>query len=229
MPKLTLRGKESKVYILDFFGSPKLRGSWTIPPHRHLTAFGSPWNTFLGYFVEDRNNTPALFRQQTRQQRGIIWGKDPKHYQGRESMLMQVAKNVQLISTASKNPIKYSNINYVGHQSAEGWNNLLSTSKFLLGLGNPLLGPSAIDAIAMGCTYINPIYSKPLRNNDAFDSQHPYAAKLGPPYVCSYHENNVMELQSCIDLAMNSTLAPIVPRDFRKSVYLERVRQIFNL
>eukprot|EP01035_Chromulina_nebulosa_P019997 gene19997-25969_t len=39
---------------------------------------------------------------------------------------------------------------FLGHQNTDEWFNLLSKSKFLLGLGNPLLGPSAIDAISLG-------------------------------------------------------------------------------
>ena len=31
----------------------------------------------------------------------------------------------------------------------------------IVGMGDPLLGPSAIDAIAMGCMFINPLYTKP--------------------------------------------------------------------
>jgi len=49
VPKPNIRGLESKVYILDFFGSPKLKGnSFNIRPDHILTAFGSPWNAFLG-------------------------------------------------------------------------------------------------------------------------------------------------------------------------------------
>jgi hypothetical protein len=56
-----------------------------VPPHRILTAFDTtPWNTFLGYFMDERSdadhdhengNAPAIL---TKKPQGVIWGKDPK-------------------------------------------------------------------------------------------------------------------------------------------------------
>ena len=42
----------------------------------------------------------------------------------------------------------------VGHQSKAQWEQLPSTSLFLVGAGDPLLGPSALEAFAHGCVYI---------------------------------------------------------------------------
>lgn len=41
-----------------------------------------------------------------------------------------------------------------------------------LGLGNPLVGPSAVDAVVAGCVYINPTYKRPTK--DVYWSQHPF-------------------------------------------------------
>lgn len=63
VPKANIRGYDHKIFIMDFFGSPKLRGSGlNISPKRVLTAFGSPWNTFLGYYIRnaDKINIPKV-------------------------------------------------------------------------------------------------------------------------------------------------------------------------
>lgn len=55
VPKPFLVEQENKLYILDFFGSEKLKGStnFQIPPSRFLTAFGVAFksNSFLGYYI----------------------------------------------------------------------------------------------------------------------------------------------------------------------------------
>ena len=39
----------------------------------------------------------------------------------------------------------------------------------MLGLGNPLVGPSAVDAVVAGCVYIDPTYDAPVK--DVYHSQ----------------------------------------------------------
>jgi hypothetical protein len=228
VPKKVIAGRDSKIYILDFFGSQKMRGSGlNIHPSRMLTAFGSPWNSFLGFYIKDadvkRDVAPVK-----KLQRGIIWGKDPKHFEGKEGALRRVAAKCELVSTSTRQIFQHENVRWQGHKSKEEWHQLLASSKFLLGLGDPLLGPSAIDAIANGCVYINPIYRSPVR--DVFESQHPYAdKKIGHPHVCSYHVGNDDELLKCVDFALNTELSPYLPPDFLWPNYLERVKTLFSL
>jgi hypothetical protein len=76
--------------------------------------------------------------------------------------------------------------------------------------------------------FLNPIYDTPVR--DVFLSQHPYAAeKIGEPYVCSYKRNDPSSLGACIDKALQTELKPMVPTDFTKEAYLQRVAGIFEL
>lgn len=225
VPKDVIKGHDKKIYILDFFGSEKLRGSGlNIPIKRFLTAYGSPGNTFLGYYIEE-----LKFNNITKKNQGVIWGKDVKHFEGKIDMLKKLADSTKLISTATMPVFSHQNVVWNGHKSRIEWMKLLSESKFLLGLGDPLLGPSAIDCIAVGCVYINPIYDKSVRNN-AYNSQHTYAAKsIGKPYVCSYRIENFVELQTCVDKAMQTDLGPFIPSDFSKGNYFSRVKEIFEL
>lgn len=222
-----LIGQEKKVYVLDFFGSEKLlnsKPSFNIPPNRLLTAYGSPWNTFLGYYINE-----TIFEKrshETKLQQGVIWGKDPRHYERKEKLLESLSKKFKLHSTATSIVIKNSDIIWNGHQTPESWLNLLAKSKFLLGLGDPLLGPSAIDAISMGCMYINPVYKEPVRV--IHKTQHDYVVNnIDKSYVCNVRLDNIYAVQECIKLALNSDLQPFIPHDFKYEVYLQRVREIF--
>lgn len=53
--------------------------------------------------------------------------------------------------------------------------------------GDPLSGPSAVDAVMAGCVYLNPVYATPTKK--IYNSQHPYLAEsVGEPYVCSFEQ-----------------------------------------
>jgi hypothetical protein len=242
VPKRNLAGLDDRIFILDFFGSRNgLRGPnqgisqslrLNIPLRRFLTAFGARGNTFLGYFMTNSSSRDTTGASDTvrKLDQGVIWGKDSKHFVGMEGLLRQVAKDVQLVSTSTAQIVAHSNIRWAGHQTADGWLSLLRQSKFLIGLGNPILGPSAIDAIAMGCVFINPVYDKPVEHNGfPFTSQHPYAEKLGAPYVCNYHQHSVQQLQECIKTALGTTLPHAIPSDFTMEAHRERVKAIFDL
>ena len=138
-------------------------------------------------------------------------------------------KGMQLVATATRPVFKHPRIAWRGHQTSESWHILLKQSKFLIGLGDPLLGPSAIDAISAGCMYINPVYPAG-KAKKGYMSQHPYAAeKIGEPYVCNYKLGDAPSLLKCVQKAIAVTLAPLSVPDFTETVYLERVRRIFNL
>jgi hypothetical protein len=232
--KPVLKGQDHKVFMLDFFGFHKLPNpTLKVPDHRFLTAYGgSPSNTFLGYFLSPPNAT-VTGRRPPRRNQGVIWGKDVKHFSGaaKTKMLRSVAAQAPLVSTATKAVFADPNIRWAGHQTREQWSALLRESKFVVGLGDPLLGPSAIDAISHGCVYINPIYEPNAKVRDGnFASQHPYAMeKVGPPRVCSARISDLAAVRACVEVALTLDLDPIVLPDFTEEAYLERVRSIFGL
>ena len=121
-----LIGQQNKVFVLDFFGSPKLLNSkpnFNIPPKRLLTAYGSPWNTFLGYYITPTNSVNSELKKEDF---GVIWGKDPKHFQKKDTLLLPVADfGVKMKSTATTTVFRHKNIDWIGHLSATKWNELL--------------------------------------------------------------------------------------------------------
>lgn len=105
---------------------------------------------------------------------------------GHIDFLKHIAEVVELHSTCSTPVFQHQNVIWHGSLSRSAWRELLLESKvhfilieevltttrlieqrlqFLIGLGDPLLGPSAIDAIAFGNVYINPIYKNPMVYN----------------------------------------------------------------
>jgi len=235
VPKPPLRGNEARIFLLDFFGAKQVTSPkgphpnmLKVPPERMLTAFPtSPWNTFLGYAIKPSQMPAAATLSKKRQ--GVIWGKDAKHYQGREGLLRALADSCdcELHSTLGSPLVRHPNIIYHGHLSKAGWSELLSSSKFMIGLGNPLVGPSAVDAVVAGAVYINPIYSKPMR--EVYHSQHPYLEeRVGKPHVCSARLEDVEAVKACVMVALDADVAPMIPKELTQEAYNSRVEAIFG-
>jgi len=92
--------------------------------------------------------------------RGIIWGKQEAYLRTpfAKSIITPVAALCPLISTLTPRN-RHDGITYVGHQSPPAFRALLAESKFLLGVGDPLSGPSALEAMLVGTTFLNPSFS----------------------------------------------------------------------
>jgi len=139
VPKPNIVGSEERVYILDFFGSKDgLRkplsghGGLRVPPNRFLTAFGSPSNTFLGYYMQEQNNSVGMGADipTVKLKQGMVWGKDSKHFAGKDKLLKAVADDVKLVSTATVQVFSHNNVHWAGHQTAAGWTSLLRQSRY---------------------------------------------------------------------------------------------------
>ena len=248
--KEPLKQYESRVFILNFFGTSQaernVKNEWKeIPNGRILTAFNTtPWNTFLGYFYEEENEAKksiippeehafTSLITKTKNQ-GVLWGKDPAHFNEKAKlMILKLAEEgITLHSVVSPNSLlarklAHPNIHFHGHLTKYEWYKLLDSSSFLLGLGDPLLGPSAVDAIRHGCLYINPVYSSHSPKLKRYYSQHPYLQTyIGKPYVCSAKLGNFEEVKGCIEYAYIHPFEGFIPKDFVKGQYLDRLHEI---
>ena len=125
--------------------------------------------------------------------RGIIWGKQEAYLRTpfAKSILTHVAALCPLISTLTPR-YRQDGITYVGHQSPPAFRALLAESKFLLGVGDPLSGPSALEAMLVGTTFLNPSFSPAVL--EAFKIRAQAAQKRGndlghkqvkPKFTCS--------------------------------------------
>ncbi len=81
----------------------------------------------------------------------MIWGKDAKHFEGREKQLLAVAGKAKLLSTATSAVFRHDNVQWLGHRSSEEWMQLLAQSKFLMYAS---LYVCTVCTICMYCTYV---------------------------------------------------------------------------
>lgn len=171
-----------------------------------------------------------------RSPRGVVWGKKSEYFEGKEGWLNAATSLAPLHVTSPPHaplpPNPAFPITRHGPLSPGEWEGLLAGSAFFLGLGDPLLGPSAMDAIATGCVYINPTFGEGavgVRGElSAWGSQHPFLDKaVGMPYVCNAPLGDGNKLQECIRGALKVDLPPMELADFTVAAYRERVKKIF--
>ena len=110
----------------------------------------------------------------------VIWGKDAKYYTQRVLRLLGLLAKldwVELHSTLQgpANKVLPAGVQTHGHLKPEEWQDLLRSSTHMLGLGDPLLGPSGVEAVQQGCVLVNPKYDKPKRG---WKSQHGYVEEF---------------------------------------------------
>ncbi|CAM9243725.1 unnamed protein product [Ectocarpus fasciculatus] len=230
--KPQLQEHRGKMLILDYFGSDEPHANLGVPLTRHLTAFpvtAAHQRTFLGYQVDPTRDETPLSKPATKRRQGVIWGKTKDKLFGNRRLILALADMVELHSTVAPEDafIMHDNIVYHGHLPPDEWNQLLHESKFIIGLGNPLLGPSAVDAVTAGCAYLNPLFLRPEKK--IYNSQHPFLAQhVGEPYVCSFEQHNAYAAVECARRALEQDLSPMIPQELTKEAHATRVRAIFE-
>lgn len=158
----------------------------------------------------------------------VIWGKDPKYYTPSVLTLLRKLnelENVVLHSTlpAPANKALPDGVVTHGHLKPEEWKALLVGATHMLGLGDPLLGPSGLDAIEAGCILVNPIYKAPKRG---WMSQHGFIEEFVDSRSCQVDLLDFEQVSECI--LKRRSPGPIVPKEFGKREYFARVNEIFD-
>jgi hypothetical protein len=242
-----------RAFVLEWFGTPpESAAAFGVDPSRFLTpypyAYG--WNRFLGYVLHHglapalddadalRARVAASLARKKRQ--GVVWGKEAKYFEGRSELLALLASTCTLHTTLGEGrgyrPGMFPEgvINH-GSLSREAWRELLAESSFLIGLGDPVSGPSALEALAEGCVYIDPTYATPRLVNGVprleIKSQHPFAAGIGPPFVHAVDLRDAAAVRAAAEASFDQTavrselgrlVAALTP--FTAQAYAERLR-----
>ena len=181
---------------------------------------------FLGFYKEGVETTGAKEGEVV----VVIWGKDPKYYTAPVLKLLKRLADldgVELHSTlpAPGNKVLPPGVKTHGHLRPEEWQALLRGATHMLGLGDPLLGPSGIDAIAQGCVLINPKYTKPKRG---WMSQHGFVEEfVDDDYHCTVDLGDFDEVEGC--LRRKRVKRGLIPPEFTKDLYSRRVEDIFGI
>jgi hypothetical protein len=93
--------------------------------------------------------------------------------------------------------------------------------------GDPLIGPSALDAVAAGAVFINPVF--PAKKLEFFESQHPFlASAVGEPHVCNAALDDTAAVLRCVRKAVELDLPPRVPEQMAPTAYLARLEALLE-
>eukprot|EP00040_Diaphanoeca_grandis_P001683 m.19179 g.19179 ORF g.19179 m.19179 type:complete len:546 (-) comp12362_c0_seq1:43-1680(-) len=163
----------------------------------------------------------------------LVWGKEMSFWtaKGVKDYLLQFVKRGYTLYATMNNARLPAELNVVnkGSLSPAEYNNLLAKMELFIGLGDPLIGPSPIQALAYGCVYINPkfvpakiIAGKPSKH--AYTSQVPLLEKLGEPHVYTVEISNMADINSAIDrIATTAQVKPYIHPEFTQTSFLSRL------
>ena len=217
-------------------------------PEDYLVPYPYPdlRNRFLGFmlpseegaYVTDAAELRAAFARsrQTSRTYGLVWGKDPRYFGATErSLIQELAARVPMhltVEWGGATPLTGDGILNHGHKEPKAWRALLRGARFVLGLGDPILGPTALEALAAGAVLLNPSFTPPRRIDGNpgvhFSSQHTFAGTIGPPHVLSIDLAQPDRVIRTVDELMahspeSSAPAPGGLDEFTRGAYLSRL------
>ncbi|XP_023862521.1 alpha-1,6-mannosylglycoprotein 6-beta-N-acetylglucosaminyltransferase B-like [Salvelinus sp. IW2-2015] len=227
-------------------GYNTLWGSWRLQPLQYMTMFPhTPDNSFLGFVSEE-----AMVEQEEREEEvepgpyrkdntAVVYGKQDYMWQGKERYLEVISQELETHGTVYQPPGHSaqlpSNIINHGLLTQDQFLQLLRRAKVFVGLGFPYEGPAPLEAIALGCVFLQPRFQPPRssENSDFYkgkpttrqvSSQHPYAEEfIGKPYVWTVDMTNNTDVQETVRAILRTEVKPFTPREFTSEGMLERV------
>jgi hypothetical protein len=191
---------DEKTWILDYFGTDAERNYAVrsedgkddlyccrkLPLSRFLTAYNRPPNTFLGGLVLLNDRKEKRKREQT----VVIYGKLCSFLKSVPNALstIRLFKNLgwRVVDTFHVDDAEMTQCElpkdseHLGILNQEQLLELMRSSKILLGIGRPLIGPMPLEAVAAGMVVVLPRYDTPLSCTDDEDlSVKPIECKQG--------------------------------------------------
>ncbi|XP_061666128.1 alpha-1,6-mannosylglycoprotein 6-beta-N-acetylglucosaminyltransferase B-like [Syngnathoides biaculeatus] len=220
-------------------GFKTLWGSWGLQPLQYMTMFPhTPDNSFLGFVSEDavRAQESDLNRKE---KIAVIYGKQEYMWQGIYEYIKVIGEELETHATVYEPPGHVSTLpGFVrnhGLLSQRHFLRLLRRAKVFVGLGFPYEGPAPIEAIALGCVFLQPQLNTPHSsdNNDFYKgkpttrkitSQHPYAETIiGRPHVWTVDVTNKTQVREAVKQILRTEVKPRTLREFSCDGMLERV------
>ncbi|RXM33731.1 Alpha-1,6-mannosylglycoprotein 6-beta-N-acetylglucosaminyltransferase B [Acipenser ruthenus] len=197
-------------------------GSWELQPRQYMTMFPhTPDNSFMGFVSEELGQGLEEDIQEHKEPNlAVVYGKQDYMWQGKESYLEAISQVMKLHGTVYQETGSPTRIpGYVlnhGLLSQDQLLELLKRAKLFIGLGFPYEGPAPLEAIALGCVFLQPRFDPAhTPQNSAFyrgkpttrqvRSQHPYAEDfIGKPYVWTVDMSNSTEVQEAVRTILHS-------------------------
>lgn len=236
------RGLQDRIFFLDFFGlSDKIQRA-RVPATRVLTPYPYPdpargWAkgrdceqasrlTFLGFFLEP----PPLDVVSAKSRMAVVWGKEDRYLSPHRALLTRLAQRVELHTTSRSNVLGgTTGVVHHGFVPRDQFAALLRQSRVFLGLGDPLVGPAALEAMASGNVLVNPVL-RSTKDPRIFTSQQPFLEHaVGPPRVCTVDLGDAEAVDACLAQALEEPAPlPYVPPAYTRSEYMQRLRAILE-
>ncbi|XP_070847125.1 alpha-1,6-mannosylglycoprotein 6-beta-N-acetylglucosaminyltransferase B-like [Chaetodon trifascialis] len=222
-------------------GYKTLWGSWGLQPLQYMTMFPhTPDNSFLGFVSEEAASEEVREEELDRKDRiAVVYGKQDYMWQGKSEYVGVISEELETHATVYQPPGHISNlpsfIRNHGLLTQERFLRLLRRAKVFVGLGFPYEGPAPIEAIALGCAFLQPRFDPPHSsdNNDFYkgkpttrqiSSQHPYAETfIGKPHVWTVDVTNETDVREAVRAILRTEVKPLTPREFTCEGMLERV------
>uniref|UniRef100_A0A8C6TBK7 alpha-1,6-mannosyl-glycoprotein 6-beta-N-acetylglucosaminyltransferase n=1 Tax=Neogobius melanostomus TaxID=47308 RepID=A0A8C6TBK7_9GOBI len=205
-----------------------LWGSWDLHPQQFMTMFPhTPDNSFLGFVSEEAMNADVKKEATDSYEKGnvaVVYAK--------QEYMWEVCTKVafSLVPFMCVHTLVLPSQLFCFNRS----NSFLF--QVFVGLGFPYEGPAPIEAIAMGCAFLQPRFNPPhsSKNNNFYrgkpttrkiSSQHPYAEEfIGKPHVWTVDINNSTEIRQAVKDILHAQVQPFTPREFTCEGMLERLQ-----
>ena len=245
-PRQFLSGREQSTFLLSFFGmQPYERHGLAIPQEHILTPYDTTprsWsNTWLGFTMP--STLPVATSAHNFDDgmlHGVLWGKSASYLRTPSALAvidsLSRQPNVVLHTTATGLKLRHGNVVHHSHLAREDWLALLNAAHFLVGLGDPVLGPTAVEAVTLGCLFLNPTFSRPhLASKET--SQHSFLEKRRDlmDIVCMYDAGNGNDAVRCLeriprraDTGAYQRFEPHPIPEFQPDTYVRRLETILT-
>jgi len=213
-------------YSVDFWGTPQQQVARGTTVDEYLVPYPYPCgNTFLGFRVEDeayRSNPPPKKKGLV-----LVLGKEPKYFTvpvRRALDAVSKLAGVKLVATVPREKARGlpSSVENRGLLDAAGYASLLGEAQVALGLGDPVLGPGALDALEHGCAVVQVRYPKPrverwVNPRLPWRTQHDFVDRVGAPWVAS------VSLEEYPDAVRRAPPRSRLPAEYSDAALLKRV------
>ncbi|KAM7370909.1 hypothetical protein PAMP_010419 [Pampus punctatissimus] len=218
-------------------GYKTLWGSWGLQPLQYMTMFPhTPDNSFLGFVSEEAGREEELESDAYKKDKiAVVYGKQDYMWQGKSEYVEVISEELETHATVYQPAGHVSNLpSFVrnhGLLTQEHFLQLLRRAKVFVGLGFPYEGPAPIEAIALGCVFLQPRFDPPHSsdNNDFYKGkpttrQHPYAEEfISKPHVWTVDMTNRTAVREAVKAILHTEVKPFTPREFTCEGMLERV------
>nr|ODN81216.1 hypothetical protein L203_05722 [Cryptococcus depauperatus CBS 7841] len=227
----------------DYWWGLKEEGDWSFQPLGQewiATPWPLPSHSHLPYTMEDTCLALPITPQAERLDSALLLAKRSAYFHYHHVSPPSFWSNltlidgVSLISTSNVDEGKPlpTGIETIGRKSVDEYTKLVGGVKAMIGIGAPVISPSAYTSLCQATPFVVPIFYEPPVDSEwrhySGYSQHGPALRLGEPYVYSYHAHNYTSLLDAVKRAMATPIEPYIPDDMRYDYALPKLQEYLN-